>query len=151
MHQDGAVQTLHGLSGTGGLGADDDAVGFHEVLDAVALGEEVGVAGDVKLDVGSALLEGLGDDFGDLQGRTYRDCRLDDKHAVLGDVLPEVLGNVKDGAQVGRAVLIGGGVDGAEDKVLVDKALFIVAQEREPLVVDVAVDHVVQSRLIDGD
>ena len=51
MHQDGTVQALHGLSCRGCLGADDDAVRLHEVLDAIALGKEVGVAGDVKLDV----------------------------------------------------------------------------------------------------
>ena len=130
MHQDGAVQALHGLTGAGRFGADDDAVGLHEVLDAIAFGKEIGVAGHVKLDVaGTTGLKGLADDFGHVLGGTHRHCWLDDKHAVTGDVLAEGFGNVQDGSQVGRAVLVGGGIDGAEDVILIDEALLVIAGE----------------------
>ena len=53
VHQDGAIEPLHRLPRSRRLGTDDDAVGLHEVLDAIALGQEVGIAGHVKLDVAS--------------------------------------------------------------------------------------------------
>ena len=75
VHQDGAVQALHGLTGAGRFGADDDAVGLHEVLDAIAFGKEIGVAGHVKLDVaGTTGLKGLADDFCHVLGGAHRHC-----------------------------------------------------------------------------
>ena len=84
-------------------------------------------------------------------GSTYGNRRFDDKHAVTRNVITEVLSDVQNGRQIGGAVLACGCVDGTEDKILVNETLLIVTREHQPLVVDIAVDHIVQPRLIDGN
>ena len=83
-------------------------------------------------------------------GRAHGNGRFNDKHAVARDELAEVLGDVQYRRQVGRAVLTSSGVDGTEHEVLVDETLLVIARENQPLVSHVAVDHVVQTRLVDG-
>ena len=151
MHEDCTVQALHCLAGTDGFGTDNNAVGFHEILDAVALGEEIRIAGHIKLDVpGTSLFQRLVNDFCHMLGCAHGHCRLDDKNAVARDVLAKILRDFKNGAQIGGTILTCSSIDGTEDKVLVNKALLIITRKREPFVIDITVDHIVQAGLING-
>ena len=146
----GVIEALHGLNGRRLLCSDDDTVRFEEVLDCVSLGDEVGVAHHIEVQVGLAVINLLLDDVNDLERRSHGNSRFEHKRARLIDALPKHPRNVVDGSEIGRSVLVRCGVDGAEDIVDICKSLGKVADKTQTSLVDIGCDGLFQSRLIDG-
>ena len=133
------------------VGADDDAVGLHEVLDRRAFLQELGVRDHVELDLGAALAERLLDALADLVGGADRHGGLVDDDPVLGHVPADRLGDREHVREVRRAVLLGRGADGDELEQAVRDALLRAGREPEPALVEVALHDDVEARLVDRD
>ena len=151
MMQDGAVQASHCLARLLGLHAHYHAVGLHEVLDGVTLGQEVGVAGNVKRHIHATLGNLARNHLFHLLSRAHRHCAFKHKHRVTVDSLAKQAGDVQHRGQVGRAVGIEHRVDGTKHIVHVVKALVEVAHEAQAPVVHITGNHIFQAWLIDGN
>ena len=99
------------------LGADDDAVRLHEVVDGRTLLEELGVADDAERMRGLAA-----DDLADLGGRPDRDGALVDDDLVAVHRAREIPRHVEHVLEVGRPVFAGGRAHGDEDDLRVPNA-----------------------------
>jgi hypothetical protein len=86
----GLVERLQQLGGARVVGADDDAVGLHEVLDRRALLEELRVGDHVELDRAPRVFKRPRNLRLHLVGGADRHRRLVDDDAVLGHVLADV-------------------------------------------------------------
>jgi hypothetical protein len=140
------TQLAEHLAGARVVGAHDHAVGVHEVLDRGALLEELGVAGDHDL-----LLGVLADDAGDPLGGAHRHGALVDDHREAVDVLAHLGGGLEQVAQVGRAVGGARRAHGHEDRVAMLGGLGVRGGEAEPAGLGVALDQLVEARLVDRD
>jgi hypothetical protein len=89
------------------LGADDDAVGTHEVLHRGALLEELRVGDDAEFGLRAARRQFLGNRRTHLVGRADRHGRLVHDDLVIIHVAADGAGRRDDILQVGRAVLVG--------------------------------------------
>ena len=145
------VQRLEQLGGARVVGADDDAVRLHEVVDRRAFLQELGVGDDIELDLYAALAQGLVDALADLVRRAHRHRRLVDDDPVLVRVAADGLGHGQDVREVGRTVLLGRGADRDELEQAVTDALFGVGRELEAPLVEVALDQHVEPGLVDRD
>jgi hypothetical protein len=98
--------SAHQQDGALVVGAHDDAVGAHEVLDRRTFLQELGVGhhGEVHFDAARRQF------FGDRRapvGRAHRHRALVDDHLVVGHVAADAAGGRQHVLQVGRAVLVG--------------------------------------------
>ena len=148
--QNGAVEAGKHLLGTLVLHADDDAVGFHEVLDGVALGEEVGVRCYIKLHLVGPLVHLFGNDVLDLLGSSSRHGGLEHKHRVSLDALGKIASNLLEGREVGTAVGVKFGVASAEHHIHIVEAPLIIGAEDESAVVHIVIHHSLKARFVDG-
>ena len=94
------------------VGADDDAVGVHEVLDGNAFFEEFGVGDDVVGDAFAARGEGVCDDGAHFFGGADGDGGFVDDDGRVFEVFADLPGDGEDVAEVCRAVFIRRGADG---------------------------------------
>jgi len=140
------VDIAHDAAGAAVLGADDDAVGAHEVVDRRALAQEFGVRGDVEI----GLRAGAADHLGHLAVGADGDGGLGDDDRVAGQRLPDLLGRGHHVAEVGMAVAAPrGGADGDEDRGGAIDGGGQVGGEAEPARRDVAGHHVLEPGLVD--
>ena len=121
--------------------------GTKRVGDGRAFAQEFGVGDDVE--VYGAALVGL-DDFADEVAGADGDGALVDDDLVAVQGAGDALGGVLDIGQVGRAVLLGRGADGDEDDLGLLHGGVQVRGELEAAIGDVAPDHLLQARLVDG-
>ena len=143
------VQRLQQLGGARVVGADNDAIGLHEVADGVAFLEELGIGDDIELDRLAAFLELLQDRRLDLVGRTHRHRRLIHDDAVLVHVLADGARDGQHVLEIGRAVLIGRRAHGNELEQAVIHGFLGVGRELEAPGLDVAFDIGLEAGLVD--
>ena len=91
------------------------------------------------------------DDLLDLGGGTDGDRTLGHHQHIAVDVLPDGAGNIEDVLQVGAAILVGWGADGAEDDVHLIDDVLKTRRETQSARLAVLVDQCLKSRLIDGN
>ena len=102
------VQSPHEVDGLVVLGADDDAVGPHEVLDRRTFLQEFRVGDDAVGIAAPRLANSVGNGRLDLVGGAHRHRALVHDHLVVGHQAPDVAGCREDVLEVGRAVFVGG-------------------------------------------
>ena len=149
LELDGMVKRVHRLARALVVHTQDDAVGLHEVLDGITLGQEVGVRNHVEVEVHLALVENALDELLDFLRRAQWNRRLDDKDSIVVDVLCKARGGVDHLREVGTAILCRWRVDGAEHIVHVVEDIREIAGEVEALRCHRALHHVFQALLID--
>ena len=108
IEEDGLVEARHQLTGTVAIDTDDDTVGAHEVLDSVALLEELGVRSDVEGNGHATLTLRRLDRLTDLEVGTYRHGALGDDETIVRHRLTDSTSYGEDVAQVGRAIFVWG-------------------------------------------
>ncbi len=133
------------------VGADDDAVRPHEVLDRRAFLQELGVARDGEGHLHAALAQRLRDGRADAVRRAHGHRGLVDDHLPLGHAAADVARGLEHVLHVGRPVLVRRRADGDELQRAVRHGLVDVRGEREPARLDVAADHRLEAGLVDGD
>ncbi len=105
---EGLIQGSQQLRGALGVGADDDPVRLHEVIDGRPLLQEFRVRDHVELDRRIARLRGIRPHrLSHLIRGTHRHRGFGDHHLVFAHVLADGAGHRQHIAQVRRAVLIG--------------------------------------------
>ena len=126
---------------------------MHEVFDGIALGQEVGVGSHVKLHfaLDAACLQFLVDDVFELLRGAYGRGGLEHEHRVVVQVAGKGAGNVDHRLEVGAAVAVELGVDGAKHHIGIVEGPLVVSLKGEAIGVDVACDHGLEAWLIDGD
>jgi acyl carrier protein len=148
---EGRVERAHQQDGLVVVGAHDDAVGLHEVLDRRAFLQEFGV-GDHAVGRGRASLAQLvGDRLADPVGGADGHGALVDHHLVVGHAAADVAGGGQHVLHVGRAVLVGGRAHGDELHGAVLHRAVDVGGELQPAGGDVALHHGLQAGFVDGD
>jgi hypothetical protein len=103
---EGLVEQPEQLGGARVVGADDDAIRAHEVLDRGAFLEEFRVGHHVEVDRDAALRQRAGDFGLDAVGGAHRDRRLVDDDAVLVHVLADRARHGQHVLHVRRAILV---------------------------------------------
>ena len=127
-------------------GAEDDAVGVHEVVDGGALLEELGVADDDEGDLGL-----LADDPRDALGGADGDRALVDDDRVAVDVPADLRGGRVQEREVGGAVgPERGRADRHEDDVAVHRGLGVACSKAQAAGGDVVLDQRLEARLKNG-
>ncbi len=127
----------------------DDAVGPHEVLDRGAFLQEFRIRHDGKRQRGAAGGKLGGDRLANAIGGADGNGRFVDDDLVVGHAAADRGRGVEDVPHVGRAVLVGRRADGDELKTAVRHRGVDVGREAQAPRIDVAMDHVLQSRLVD--
>ena len=89
------------------LHTDHHTIGRHEILDGVALLEELRIRGHIELDVNTTLLQLVLDGLAHLSGSTHRHRRLGDYHHILFEVLANGLRHLQHIFQICTAVFVG--------------------------------------------
>ena len=148
---EGGVEGAHEVDGLLVLGADNDAVGAHEVVDGSAFFQELGIGNDAVGDVDRALRQFVGNGGLDLGGGADRHRALVDDDLVIGHPAADVAGGGEHVLEVGRAVFVGRGADGDELDGAVPDGLFDVRGEMQATGGDITADHVLQTRFVDRD
>ena len=128
--------------------ADDDAVGAEGVFDGRSLAQEFGVRDHVE-GHGPALV--TLDDVADELAGAHRDRRFVDDDGVALHRLPDLAGDLLDGAEIGLTILLGGRAHRDEDDDRPPDGRGQVGAEGEPAVGDVARHHLLEPGLVDGD
>ena len=154
---EGRVELVQGLARQVALGrlrrADDDAVRLEEVVDRVALLEELGVRADHE-----GLLGVAADDLPDAVRGAHGHGALgehdlqsvDEDVLAAGQGLADGVGHRVDEAHLRRAVVPLGGAHGDEDDGPVAHGLLHLGGEAQTLLLDVALDDVLEPRLEEG-
>ena len=143
------VERLEQLGGARIVGADDDAIGLHEVADRGAFLEEFRVRHHVELDLRAARLESAVDLRAHLVGSADRHRRLRDHDAVLADIAADRLGDAQHVLEIGGAVFVGRRADRDELEQAVLDAFRRVGREVEAPGGEIALEQIVQPRLVD--
>ncbi len=129
-----------------GLGADDDAIGTHEVADRRTFAQEFGVRHDIEIRIGP----GLADDLRDLAAGADRHGRFGDDDGIAVERTCDLLGRAKDIREIGMAVAAARGrADGDEHRVGGFDGAGKIGGEGEALGGNVAGDELVEAGLID--
>jgi hypothetical protein len=131
------------------LGADDDAVGLHEVFQRRPFLEELGVGDDAVVDAFPARSEFFGKRRLHLVGGTHRHGRFIDDDLVPGHEAAHVARRRHHVLQVGRTILVRWRADGDELQQAVRDGFLDVGGEPQAARVDVRLDHRIQTRLED--
>ena len=148
---EGGVEGAHQVDGLVVLGADDDAVGAHEVVDGGAFLEEFGVGNDAVGDVDRTLREFVGDGSLDLGCGADGDRALVDDDLVVGHPAADAARGGKHVLEVGGAVFVGRGADGDELDGAVLHGFLDIGGEVQAAGGNVAADHVLQAGFEDRD
>jgi hypothetical protein len=149
---EGRIQGAHQQGRLLVVGADDDAVRLHEVLDRRTFLQELGVGDDGIGHVPQAALdEFFLDGRAHLVGRANRHRALVDDDLVVRHALADRAGGRDDVLQVGRAVLVGRRADTDEEQRAVLHGQVDVRRELQATGSDVAAHDLQQARLVDGD
>src|SRR5690606_25992736 len=105
--QVGGIELRHAFPGALAVGANDDAIGPHEVLDRRPLLEEFRVAYHIEGDVDAAPGQLVGHRRPYLLGGAHRHRRLVDDHRIVLEVGADGAGGGEHVLEVGGAVLPG--------------------------------------------
>jgi hypothetical protein len=148
---EGCVQCAHVQRCLLVVAADHDPVGLHEVVDGGAFLQELGVGHHTERRVHAAFGQLFVDRGLDGVGRADRHRALVDHHLVVGHVAADVAGGGRHVFHVCRAILVGrrahrDELDGAE----VGRALHV-GGEVQPAGGHIATHHVLQAGLVDRD
>jgi hypothetical protein len=146
---EGRVELAHQLDRPRLLGADDDAVGTHEVLHRGALLEELRVGDDAEFGLQAARRQFLGNRRPHPVGGADRHGRLVHNRPVAVHVAADVARRRDDVLQVGRAVLVGRRADRDELQQAVPDAFGDVGGEAQAAGGAIARHHLLQARLVD--
>jgi hypothetical protein len=130
------------------VGADDDAVGAHEILDRGAFLQEFRIRHDGKRQSDATGGKLGGDRLAHASGGADGNGRLDDDYLVIGHA-PADRGRGGKRAACRRRRPRRAGADGDELKTAVRHRGIGVGREAQAPGFDVAMDHVLQSRLVD--
>ena len=140
------VERAQDVDGALVLGADDHAIRLHEVVDRVALLQELGVRRDGELVRGLLAHDGF-----DLVAGADRYGRLGDDDRPAGHRRRDGLGGLEDERQIGAAVLAGRRADRQQDHLAAGDALGDVGRERQAPLGGVVRDQLVEARFVDRD
>ena len=145
------VQGAHEVGGTRTVGADDHPIRLHEVRQRRTLFQEFRIRHRVIFDAGAARLQRLRHGVTHLVRGTHRHRRLGDHDLVLGHVLADGARHCQHVAQIRRTVLIRRRAHRNQLELPMIDALLGVGGEQQPTRLEVAFDHGVETRLMDGD
>ena len=150
---EGCVQRLHQLDCAlvAFGGADDDAVGLHEVFDGGAFFEELGVRDHAEGDALAPFCQLVGYGGPYLVAGADGDGGFVDDEFVAGHAAGDVARGREHVFQVCRAVFIGRRADGNELQLPEGDGFVDVGGEPEPAGGDVAGDDLIEAGLVDGD
>ena len=141
-----AIQSGHRLRGLRVMGAKDQPIGMHEVLDGAALSEELRVRYHVKRDLA---LQVLAHDAGHDVARSDRHGALVDNRHGLAHRAGDRLGGLLDEDQVGFATAAHRRAHRQEDEVGVGDRLVVVGREAQAARLNPVGHHLLEPRLID--
>ncbi len=145
-----AHRGLGAQAGFVGVGAEHDAVRAHEIVHRRPLLQELGVRHHREADAGLAARgQGLGHHGANLVAGAHRHGGLVDDHLEAVHVLGDAAGGRQHVFQVGRAVFVGRRAHGDELHVAVRHAGCHVRRELQAARRAVAVDQLLQARLVD--
>ena len=150
IEEDGLVEARHQLTGTVAIDTDDDSVGAHEVLDSVALLEELGVRSDVEGNGHTTLTLCRLDRLTDLEVGAYGHGALGDDETIVRHRLTDSTSYGEDVAQVGRAIFVWGRADSTEDNLDMGQDFGDRGREVQASSLHSTAHEGVQTRLIDG-
>ena len=135
------------LSGVHALAADNDAIRLHEVADGGAFPLELGVRGDVEVDVGIPRCQHFADLLPHLVRRTHRHRRLVDDDFRRFQKTADVLRHREHMAQIRRAGRVRRRAHRDEEHFAVADAQLRIRRETKPPATCIAVDHPFEIRL----
>jgi hypothetical protein len=133
------------------VGADDDAVWLHAIVDCGAFLQELGVRHDGKVNLTSACGKLVGNGGLDLISSANRHGALVDHHLVVGHVPPDVSGGGQHVLQVGRAVFVRWRSHADELQRAMAHGVDHIRGELQPSSGNVALHQGIQPRLEDGN
>ena len=150
IEENGLIEARHQLTGTVAIYTDDDTIGAHEVLDSVALLEELRVRSDVEGNEHATLTLCRLDRLTDLEVGTYGHGALGDDETIVRHRLTDSTSYREDVAQVGRAIFVWGRADSTEDNLDMGQDFGDRGREVQASSLHSTAHEGVQTRLIDG-
>src|SRR3984957_1278166 len=146
--REGFIERAHELLRARILGADDDTVRLHEVLDGHALFEEFGVRDDVELGAHAALGDPGLDLGAHLIRRAHRHGRFRDDDRIAVDMRAHGACGGEHIAQIGGAILIAARADGDDLEETVRDGLHRIGRELDTSGLAIALDQRLKARLM---
>ncbi len=133
------------------VGADDDAIGSHEIVDRSPFLEELGVGDHRVLHIELALAQFVADRRAHRVGGTDRHGGFVDHEPVRGHVTADRAGGIDHVTQIGRAVFLRWRAHRDELHQSMLDAFGHVGGEVQAPRGTIALDHLLQPRLVDRD
>ncbi|MNK42667.1 hypothetical protein D3C87_613580 [compost metagenome] len=145
------VELAHLAAGLFVSGADDDPVRAHAVGEGAAFLEEFRVGHHPHLQISLAATQQFAVGGGQhLIGGADRHRGFDDQRAIGLHVRGDLAGDVEHVAEIGRAVLIGGGADGDENQLGMLDRVTGLGTEQQAAGLDVFLKRAGQTWLTNG-
>ena len=147
---EGFVECFQEFGGARIVGAHDDAVRLHEVIDCRTFLEKLGVGYNVKLDRRATLVQCLAYRECHFVRRAHRHRRLIHHDAIVVHVFADGTCHGEDVLQVRRSIFVGRCANGNKlEQAMVD-GLLDISRKFQPACFAVALDVAVEARLVNG-